>query len=187
MLFFLFFTCCVTRAVHLEVTVDVNSASVILALRRFIARRGMPRLLVSDNFKSFKSLDVKNFCCKYGISWKFILERSPWWGGFYDRLIAIVKSSLKKVLGKSYLTYFELYTTLSEIENIMNSRPLTYLNEDQFLESLTPNHLIYGCSLHSRCYGSDNKDVDSGNELRLKVKHTEIILQHFTNRFTKEY
>ena len=102
-------------------------------------------------------------------------------------MIAIVKSSLKKVLGKSYLTYFELYTTLSEIENIMNSRPLTYLNEDQFLESLTPNHLIYGCSLHSRCYGSDNKDVDSGNELRLKVKHTEIILQHFTNRFTKEY
>ena len=64
MLFFLFFTCCVTRAVHLEVTVDVNSASVILALRRFIARRGMPRLLVSDNFKSFKSLDVKVFCCK---------------------------------------------------------------------------------------------------------------------------
>ena len=61
-------TCYVTRAVHLEVTVDVNSTSVILALRRCIARRGRPRLLVSDNFKSFKSLDVKNFCCKQGIS-----------------------------------------------------------------------------------------------------------------------
>ena len=32
----LLFTCCVTRAVHLEVTVGVNSANVILALRRFI-------------------------------------------------------------------------------------------------------------------------------------------------------
>ena len=54
-------------------------------------------------------------------------------------LIAIVKSSLKKVLGKAYLTYLILYTTLTEIENIMNSHPLTYLNEDQFLESFTPN------------------------------------------------
>ena len=97
----LLFTCCVTWAVHLEVTVDVNSTSVILALRRFIARRGMPHLLVSDTFKSFKSLDVKNFCCKLGIFWKFILECSPWLGGFYERLIAIVKSSLKKVFGKS--------------------------------------------------------------------------------------
>ena len=87
MLYFIF-TCCVTGAIHLEVTVDVNSASVILALPRFIARQGMPRLLVSDNFNSFKSLDVKIFCCNQGISWKFILERSPWWGGFYERLIA---------------------------------------------------------------------------------------------------
>ena len=102
-------------------------------------------------------------------------------------MIAIVKSSLKKVLEKAYLTYLELYTMLTVIENIMNSRPVTYLNEDQFIESLTPNHLIYGHSLHSRCHGSDTKDVDSGSKLRLKVKHTEIILQHFTNWFTKEY
>ena len=69
----------------------------------------------------------------------------------------------------------------------MNSGPLIYLNKDQFLEGLTANHLIYGRSLHSRCHGSDTKDVDSGNELRLKIKHTEIILRHFTNRSAKEY
>ena len=51
----------VAWAVHLEVTVHVNSASVILALQRFIDRQGMSRLLVSDNFKSLKSLDVKIF------------------------------------------------------------------------------------------------------------------------------
>ena len=89
-------------------------------------------------------------------------------------MIAIVKSSLKKVFGKVYLTYLELYTMLTETKNIMNSRPLNYLNEDQFLKSLTPNHLIYGRSLHSRWHGSNIKDVDSGSELRLNVKHTEI-------------
>ena len=63
----------------------------------------------------------------------------------------------------------------------MNSRPLTYLNKDLFLEILTKNHLIYGRSVHSRCYGTDTKDVDSGSELRLKVKHTETIYQHIIN------
>ena len=66
--YILLFTCCVTRAVHLEVRVDVNSTSIILALRQFIARRGVPRLLMSHNFKSFKPLDIKFFCCKQGIS-----------------------------------------------------------------------------------------------------------------------
>ena len=63
------------------------------------------------------------------IFWKFILERSPWWGGFYEQLISIVKSSLKKVHWKAYLSYLELYTELTEIKNVMNSRPLTYLSD----------------------------------------------------------
>ena len=135
--YILFFPCCVTWPVHLEVIADVNSANVILELRWFIAR-GMLCLLLSNDFKSFKSLDIKNKCCKQGISCKFILECSSWWDGFYKRLIVVVKSPLKKVLGKVYLTYLELYATLTEIKNIMNFRPLTYFNEYQFSESLTP-------------------------------------------------
>ena len=76
----------------------MNSASVILELQRFVGRPSMPRLFLSDNFKSFKSLDDKTFCSKQGISCKFTLEHSPCWGRIYERLIAIVKSSLKKVL-----------------------------------------------------------------------------------------
>ena len=52
-------TRCVTQAGHLEVTTDVNSLSVLLELQQLIARQGIPRLLVSDHFKIFKSLDVK--------------------------------------------------------------------------------------------------------------------------------
>ena len=57
-----------------------------------MARRGNLRLFISDNFKSFKSLEVKNFLRKLRIKWPFILEKSPWWGEFYERLIEIVKS-----------------------------------------------------------------------------------------------
>ena len=54
---------------------------VVLAIRRFIARRAKPALFVSDNFKSFRSPDVKEFILKHRMKWEFILERSPWWRG----------------------------------------------------------------------------------------------------------
>ena len=40
-----------THAVHLEVTTDVNANSLLLALRRFFARKGIPNMIISDNFK----------------------------------------------------------------------------------------------------------------------------------------
>ncbi|KRX98369.1 hypothetical protein T4E_7728, partial [Trichinella pseudospiralis] len=48
------FTCMTTRAVHLEVVSEVTALRLLQALRRFIARRGKPRILQLDNFKSFK-------------------------------------------------------------------------------------------------------------------------------------
>ena len=54
----------------------------------------------------------------------------PWCGGFYKSLICIVKSTLRKVLGKSRLNYEELSTIITEVEGIINTRPLTYLHDD---------------------------------------------------------
>ena len=79
----------------------------------------------------------------------FTLEKSPWWRGFYKRLIAIVKSSLKKVVGKALLNYNKMVTTVTEIEGCLNSRSLTYLNEENFYDLLTPNHLIYGRDINA--------------------------------------
>ena len=76
--YLLLFTCATTRALHLEITQDVCANSVILALRRFMTHRGNPRLFISDNLKSFKSLEVKKFLRKLRIIWSFILEKSPW-------------------------------------------------------------------------------------------------------------
>ena len=43
------FTCLVTRAVHLEIVHTMDASSFISALRRFIARRGSPTVIYSDN------------------------------------------------------------------------------------------------------------------------------------------
>ncbi|XP_073967339.1 uncharacterized protein [Choristoneura fumiferana] len=51
------FTCMTSRAVHLEVAVSLSTDSAINALRRFIALRGCPTELWSDNATAFKSSD----------------------------------------------------------------------------------------------------------------------------------
>ena len=123
--YILLIACSSTRAIHLEVTCDVNATSLVLALRQFISRKGIPRVIFSDNFKSFKASIVKEFCRNSFITLKFILERSPWWEGFYERLVGTVKNSLKKILGKARLSFDEIHTTICEIENVVDSRPLT--------------------------------------------------------------
>ena len=65
--YILLFTCAVARAIHLELSTDVSATVLILAIGRISSRRGLPNLFVSDNFKSFKSIELKNFLLKGGI------------------------------------------------------------------------------------------------------------------------
>jgi hypothetical protein len=74
-----------------------------------------------------------------GITWKFILEKAPWWGGYYERMVKLVKQSLRKVLGRAQLRYEEFMTVPTEIEGVLNSRPITYVYPDLTEEPLTPS------------------------------------------------
>ena len=154
------FTCCVTRAVHLELVEDLSTESFKRCLRRFIARRGVPTLMVTDNAKTFKGID-KELCILHGhplvreelgnrrIQWCFSLERAPWWGGFFERMVGSVKRCLRKVFGNARLSFDELLIVLTEVETTLNSRPLTYDYDTLGEEVLTPTHLIYGRRLTS--------------------------------------
>ena len=125
-----------TYAVHIELTADIGASTLIRTpLKRFFCRKGYPEKIISDNFTSFKSKEVKEILLRYRIEWKFILELSPWWSGVYGRLIRRVKNSLRKILKNGRLTY--------EIKSIMNSCPLTYISEDGG-EYINPSHLLHG-------------------------------------------
>ena len=78
----------------------------MLPLRRFISKHGCPEIIIYNNFNSLESGEVKSFVTSKGITCNFILESSSWWGGFYKRLDAIVKNSLKKVLRKKEADFF---------------------------------------------------------------------------------
>ena len=152
---FSLFTCSAVRAVHLELVPDLTAKAFICCLKRFSGRRGIPQRLVSDNSKTFKSAnrilstlkgapEVQQYLRDSHIEWSFIVEKAPWWGGFYKRLIQSVKRCLRKVIGKAKLSYDELMTTLVEVEATLNSRPISYLSSKDFEEPLTPSHLLIG-------------------------------------------
>ena len=137
------FTCVAVRAIHLEI-VDLSAEEFLLALRRFIARRGKPQQIVLDNAPQFKltkssvdaawenairDSDVQSHITEQRIKWLFIVQLSPWMGAFYERLVGISKMALRKAIGKAYLTMLQLQTFWTETE-LINSRPLVYLRED---------------------------------------------------------
>ena len=72
------------------------------------------------------------------------VDRAPWWGGFFERLIQNTKRCLRKTLRNAKLNYDELHTVLVEVERTLNSRPLTCVSSDDPEEPLTPSHLMYG-------------------------------------------
>lgn len=67
---------------------------------------------------------MTDYLSTHKVKWKFIAERAAWWGGFWGRM---VKISLKEVLNHSLGNFEELIAQLTEVEAVLNSRPLTYV------------------------------------------------------------
>ena len=75
-IYILLFTCCVIGAVHLEINSSPGQHSLILGIWWFISRRGRCNLVISNNFKTFTSKEVKNYLQNNFIRWNFILDCS---------------------------------------------------------------------------------------------------------------
>ena len=139
------FICANTKALHLDIVPDNSSISFISCLKRLFGRRGLPKLFISNNAKCFVGAELKGFLKIKDVQWKFILEFSPWWGGFFERMVQTVKRSLRKILRRNSASYDELRTMIVDIEAVINC----YLYSDEVDEVLTPFHLIMGRRLIS--------------------------------------
>ena len=197
------FTCANTRAVHLELAVDLTAETFLNVFRRFVARRSCPNILISDNGRYFQlsasllqqileDARVKKEIEERGCTWKFIPPKSPWQGGFYERLIGVIKSCLKKVLFKKKVSIEDLYTLIAEVENRVNNRPLTYVSDDiNELEALTPSHLICGRRLKSLPAVTHPVEDDPSflehKELNARYQNISKIISKWQEMWKKEY
>ncbi|EYC38631.1 hypothetical protein Y032_0705g1686 [Ancylostoma ceylanicum] len=152
------YTCLVTRLVHLEAATDLSAKSFLLTFKRFVARRGVPQKIISDNGTNFRlgesilsnnlhedeDAELSLFFAEHRIAWHFIPPASPWMGGVWERMVGIVKRALHKTIGRRKLSAELLHTTLCEIEGIVNSRPLTSIgDQDSPCQFLRPVDFIY--------------------------------------------
>lgn len=168
------YTCATTRAVHLELLLDMTSKEVFQSMRRFFARRGIPQLFYSDNGTQFlairrrfiqflNEIQAARPEMNIKLEWKLQTAISPWRGGFFERLIRSVKEALTTLTMKKVVTDQEVVTCLYEIESRINSRPLfTYKGK-----IFTPSHFFRGRPITS---------IPSiGNNLAREITRTDII------------
>jgi hypothetical protein len=191
------FTCAATRAVHLSLCREMTLAEFKRVMKGFVARRGTPRLFVSDNARTFQATkkwlstlardeDLFNYLAINDIQWIFNMARSPWWGGFFERLIGIMKISLSKTIGRALLKFEELEEVLLDVEVFMNNRPLCYVGEEFEVPVVTPNILLHG---QPTCFLEENTDEigDEKEKLCRRLRYMKTCRQNIRRRWVNEY
>ncbi|KAL0809215.1 hypothetical protein ABMA28_011437 [Loxostege sticticalis] len=192
------FVCFASKALHLEVVSDLSTDTFILSLRRFISRRGRPSHLYCDNGTNFvgannelarfirsSNEDISAFASNEGIDFKFSPAYSPHFGGIWESAVKSAKFHITRVLGTQHLTFEELSTLFTQVEAILNSRPITPLSTDpNDFEPLTPGHFLIGRALTS--LPSPNFTNVNENRLR-RYERLEQLRQHFWERWRNEY
>ena len=161
------FVCLTTKSIHLELVMDLSTESFIAALKRFVSRRGVPATLITDNGTNFvgarRELEdiykllsarssqesVSQYLLSHKIAWTHSPARSPHFGGIWEAGVKQMKALLYKHLGTQRLTSEEFYTVITEVEAILNSRPLVPLDSAPLdgAQVLTPSHFLVGRSL----------------------------------------
>ena len=151
------FTCATSRSVILDLVEDNSSKNFTNSIKRWIARRGCPNKIISDNGTVFKSQDSQLLYSERGITWKFNLDGAPCSRGFWERLVGMVKRCFEKSTGSERLLFTELSTVLFGIENVLNNWPLYFMYDDDVPKVLTPDSLLYGRKLEF-----ESKCIDEG-------------------------
>lgn len=135
-------------------------------------------------YRMLRNFQVQDFCSTKQIAWKFI----AWWGGFWERMIRAVKSCLRKTLGKGFFDFEQLTTILTEAENVVNSRPLSYLpSEATEPVVLTPSHFL--TVRKSTTLPSSNAAETSGSrsDTLKHWRYRQRRVKDFWTRWYKEY
>ena len=106
-----------TRAIHIELVPSMDASSCVMAIERFISRRGAPSIIWSGNGTNVVGAEKSFFCAS--------------------------KIGTQKLQKLERLTNEILNTTMCLVEGSLNARPFTPISDDpDSLKALTPNHFL---------------------------------------------
>ena len=110
---------------HLKLCKDMTAEEFKRGLKEFVVQQGAPDLIVGDNAKTFQAMK----------KWLSTLQKdenlfnylatkeircAPCWGGFFERLIRIMKNALSKAIVRALLRLEELEEVLLDVESFLN-------------------------------------------------------------------
>ena len=192
------FFCQQSRAVHLEVAYGLDTDSFLRAFMRFVARRGLPSEMTSDNGKNFvganrelkklvTDLDRDSISEKTAhlhVEWKFTPPGAPHFNGGCEAMVKSAKRALRKTLESADLSDEELQTAFCRAEALLNSRPLTNVSSDpNDLPPITPASLIIGQTRLD--FSSD--DLEAAETTRKRWRRLQQLSAEFWRRWMREY
>ncbi|GFT72432.1 integrase catalytic domain-containing protein [Trichonephila clavipes] len=195
------FVCLSSKAVHLEIVSYLTTDAFLAILKRFVARREKCATISSDNAKNFAGANrelkrlhnllkcpeekLSSYLSSEGISWNFMPPRAPNFGGLWEAGVKSFKFHLKRAVRNLKTTLEEFLTIITQIEGILNSRPITPLSEDiDDLEALTPGHFLIGRPITS--ISEPNLLDKTENTLSWWQKLTKIV-QHIWTKWSRDY
>lgn len=150
----LLYACSFTRGMYLDLLPNLEMTECLDSLERFVARRGRPERIYSDNGATFigaakwvkavmRDEQLQGYLAKNRIRWQFNLSRAPWWGGQFERMVGLMKAAFYKVIGNGFRSWKELEKVLLSVEITLNDRPLGYVEDDVQYPVMTPNSLLF--------------------------------------------
>ncbi len=189
------YACSLTRALHLDLVKSMELEEFLLSFKSFIARRGRPEKVYSDNGGTFvgaaswirkvrSSERFNDFLTHHGITWQFNLSKAPWWGGQFERMVGLVKGALRKSIGKSLLTFTELKEVLLDVEVALNNRPLSYVEDDIQMPLITPERMMRP---QSNLLPELEPHLEENASLRKRAKYLERCKDTMWKRWKNEY
>ena len=193
------FTCLAIRAVHLEVAHSLETNSFLMALRRFMARRGQVKEIRSDNGTNFtggerelrECIDVWNHSkihealLQKNSKWSFNPPYGSHHGDVWECCIHTTRKVLRALLQTQTFDDEGLATLLCEVESIMNGRPIATVSSDSYdPEPLTPNHLLL---LRSQCQMPPCLFQKENSLSRHRWRQVQYLADVFWKRWSREY
>ncbi|GFX55685.1 integrase catalytic domain-containing protein [Trichonephila clavipes] len=196
------FICFTVKAIHSEIVSDLTTEAFLAALKWFVARRGRPIEIHSDNGRNFvgannelrkilkalfkgKMEEIMDFLSKEQIKWNFNPPSALHFGGLWEAGVKSLKYHLKRVIGNSILSHEEFLTLVVQIEVVLNSRPICPLSNDpNDVETLTPAHFLVGSSLVA-VPDPDYTEIPMNRLSRWQL--VQRMNQHFWRKWSSEY
>ena len=192
--YLIIFSCLSYHGIHTEISTSLDTETFLMAFERFVARRGRPDFVRSDNGGNFRKGDkeIRDLLQKINeehlkkkypmIKWNWSAPICPHQNGSIERMVKSMKKGLDVVITPGLLTDEKLVTLATRVEGIINTRPLTYQGSVNDLAPLTPADFFAGTSKIELV-----PILGQNKTYRTMWEDVQEILRQFWGRFMKEF